>query len=181
VRAKVHMFVAAALCGALLLAQPRTAAAQSAGDQTKGDIAGTIGLGLLGAEIGLLVPPMVKLHDKWWAWALFPTIGAAGGAVAGVFAFDPGSPSPAVTVSILGAGLALAVPAIVGAVAWKSARENTPTEQAAPGGVLRVERGHRTLAMPSFGVRPAYTAGEMFRSGMPQRSVYEVSLVSGRF
>jgi hypothetical protein len=47
--------------------------------------------------------------------------------------------------------------------------------------VLRVENGRRTLAVPAFGVRPAYTQNELFRSGMPQRSVYEVSLVSGRF
>jgi peptidoglycan/LPS O-acetylase OafA/YrhL len=181
VRAKLQITIAAVLCGLMLLTPARPVMAQSAGEQAKGDIAGTIGLGLLGAELGLILVPAVKLQDKWWAWALFPTVGAAGGAVAGVFAFDPGSPSPAVTVGILGAGLALVVPAIVGAVAWKNARDNAPAPDSVPGGVLRVENGRRTLAMPSFGVRPAYSQNELFRAGVPQRSVYEVSLVSGRF
>jgi hypothetical protein len=183
VRSKLQTLVAATLIAATCLLSPRSSLAQSVGDgaQTKGNIAGTVGLGLLGAELGLLIPPMVKLQDKWWAWALFPTLGAAGGAVAGAFAFEPRSPSPAVTVSILGAGLALAVPAVVGAVAWKSARDNAPAPDSMPGGVLRVERGRRTLAMPAFGVRPVYSGAELQQHGVSQRSAYEVSLVSGRF
>lgn len=183
VRSKVLKLIAAACLAFALAAQPQSASAQSVGDgqQAKGNIAGTIGLGMLGAEVGLLLPPMFKLQNHWWAWALFPTIGAAGGTVAGVFAFDPGSPSPAVTVSILGAGFALAVPAIVGAVAWKSARNNSEQNVASTGGLIRLGRDESLVGVPALTVRPTYSAGEQLRHGVAQRSVIGMPVVSGRF
>jgi hypothetical protein len=162
---------------ALLSAQAQVARAD--GDEVKGNIAGTIGLGLLGAEVGLLLPPAFKLQDRWWAWVLFPTVCAAGGAVAGALAFDPGSPSPAVTVSLLGAGLALAIPAIVGAVALKDKRQaqDAATES---GGVLRFG-SNRHWGVPAVGTRPLYSSAERLRYGVQQRTMVQVPLVSGRF
>jgi hypothetical protein len=152
------------------------------GDQANGNIAGTIGLGLLGAEVGLLLPPLFKLHHEWWAWAVFPTVGAAGGVVAGLLAFDAGSPSVAVTAPLLGAGLALAIPAIVGSLALKDKRENGELEQRAEaGGLLRLSRTGGRMAVPSVGSAPVYSAAEQQRFGLNQRTAVRISLLSARF
>lgn len=166
---------------ALVSAHTAGAQAQAAekGDEIKGNVAGTVGLGLLGAEVGLILVPACKLQDHWWAWVLFPTVFAAGGAVAGALAFDPGSPGPAVTVSLLGAGIALAIPAIVGAVALKDKRQARDQAQDS-GGVLRFGSKQR-WGVPAIATRPAYTAAERLRYGAPQRTIVQVPLVSGRF
>ena len=53
---------------------------------------GTIGLGIIGAELGFMFPALMgravpAFHDTW-AFIVFPTAFAAGGAVAGWFALD---------------------------------------------------------------------------------------------
>lgn len=158
------------------------------GDRIKGDIAGTVGLGLLGAEVGLFLPPAFNLQDHWWAWVLFPTLGAAGGAIAGVFAFEPGNPDPAVTVSLLGAGMLLAVPAVVSASALTSARRGRNIDHAQNEGLLRIGKqgtGAGALGMsvgvPAVVSAPVFSQAEQARFGLPQRSSTRVSLISGRF
>lgn len=167
---------------ALGTAQTQKAFAQSvgAGSRIEGNVAGTVGLGLLGAEVGLFLPPAFKLQDHWWAWVLFPALGATGGALAGVFAFDPGSPKPAVTVSILGAGMLLAVPAIVSASALSSVRRGQEIDQA-QGGILRFSKKGTTLGAPSISTVAVFSPAEQQRYGVPQRSSTRVSLISGRF
>jgi hypothetical protein len=167
---RAHMWkclAATVVAFALFSLQPGPASAQAQapaqeGDRVRGDIAGTVGLGLLGAEVGLLLTPAFNLQDHWWAWALFPTVGAAGGVVAGIFAFEPRSPEPAVTISILGAGLLLAVPAVVTASALSSAR------------------GTR-LGVPAVSTAPVFTAAEQARFGLPQRNSTRLALLSGSF
>lgn len=176
VKAIVFAFALAALSGT---AFSGSASAQTNGDDIKGNIAGTVGLGLIGAEVGLLLVPACKLQEHWWAWAVFPTVLAAGGAVAGALLFDPGSPKPAVTLSLLGAGIALAIPAIVGAVALKDKRNNA-AEALEGGGVLRFGSRSR-WGVPSVGSAPVYSSAERTRFGVSQRSMVNVSLVSGRF
>lgn len=150
------------------------------GDDIKGNIAGTVGLGLLGAEVGLVLVPACKLQNQIWAWIVFPTVLAGGGAVAGALTFDAGSPSPAVTLSLLGAGFLLAVPAIVGAVALKDKRNNSAAEALENGGVLRFG-GNKRFGVPAVGASPVYSQAERTRFGLPQRNMLSVSLVSGRF
>jgi peptidoglycan/LPS O-acetylase OafA/YrhL len=152
----------------------------SDGKDIKGNIAGTIGLGLIGAELGLVLVPACKLQNQVWAWVVFPTVLAGGGAVAGALAFDPGSPQPAVTLSLLGAGFLLAVPAIVGAVALRDKRNNAPPEALQEGGVLRFG-GRQRFGVPTVGAAPVYTQAERTRLGLPQRTMVSVALVSGRF
>jgi hypothetical protein len=156
------------------------AQAVSDGKDIKGNIAGTVGLGLIGAELGLVLVPACKLQNQIWAWVVFPTVLAAGGAVAGALAFDPGSPQPAVTLSLLGAGFLLAVPAIVGAVALRDKRNNAPPAALEQGGVLRFGSRQR-FGVPSVGAAPVYTQAERTRYGLPQRTMAHVALVSGRF
>jgi hypothetical protein len=183
---RVHMLksiAATVLVMAVVFMQTETASAQAqqTGDSVKGDIAGTVGLGLLGAEVGLLLTPAFNLQEHWWAWALFPTVGAAGGVVAGIFAFEPRNPEPAVTVSILAAGMLLAVPAVVGASAITSARRGRNIDRAEAGGLIRISRAGTSVGAPSVATSAVFTPQEQARYGLPSRTSTRVSLVSGRF
>jgi len=182
VRAHMLKCLAATLVAfAMFSLQPGSASAQTqTGDRVKGDIAGTVGLGLLGAEVGLLLTPAFNLQDHWWAWALFPTVGAAGGVVAGIFAFEPRDPEPAVTVAILGAGLLLAVPAVVGASAISSSRRAN-VDRADSGGLIRFSKRGTRLGVPAVSSAPVFSATEQARFGLPQRSSTRLALLSGRF
>lgn len=151
------------------------------GDRVKGDIAGTVGLGLLGAEVGVLLTPAFNLQDHWWAWVLFPALGAAGGAVAGVFAFEPRNPDPAITISILGAGMLLAVPAVVGGSALKSVRQGRNIDRAQNEGILRVGQGGTRVGVPTVQSASVFSPAEQARFGLPQRTSMRATLVSGRF
>jgi hypothetical protein len=184
VRAHLLKYLAVTLLTLAVAALPaQSAHAQEVrqGDTIAGDIAGTVGLGLLGAEVGLFLPPAFNLQDHWWAWVLFPAIGAAGGAVAGVFAFDEGSPEPAVTVSILGAGMLLAVPAVVGASALSSARQGRNLDRVQNEGLLRFGKQGTRVGVPSISSASVFSANEQARFGLPQRTSMRMSLVSGRF
>jgi len=178
VRAHVAKIFIAAFTVVTLASQAPSARAD--GDVVKGNIAGTVGLGLLGAEVGLLLPPAFKLQDRWWAWVLFPTLGAVAGAVPGALLFDEGSPKPAVTVSLLGAGMALAIPAIVGAVALKNKRDNAEPEYEG-GAVLRFGKVNSRWGVPAVGAAPVYSAAEQSKFGLRQRTFLSLPLVSGRF
>lgn len=173
-----HAVKALVLACVVALLSSQAQVARADGDDVKGNIAGTVGLGLLGAEVGLLLVPTCKLQDHWWAWVLFPTVLAAGGAVAGALTFDPGDPKPAVTVSLLGAGMALVIPAVVGAVAIKDKRNSQ--ESAMDGGVIRFG-SNRRFGIPAVSTRPMYSAAERLKYGVAQRTVVQVPLVSGRF
>jgi hypothetical protein len=85
---------------------------QNGEDQVSADFKGTIGLGLIGAELGFVLPAVAGLDD-WWAFVVFPIVGAAGGAVAGYFLLEEGDGHPEAAVAVLVAGMALIVPATV--------------------------------------------------------------------
>lgn len=157
-------------------------AVTSDGERIKGNAAGAVGLGLLGAELGLILTPTFGLQKHWWAWVLLPTVGAAGGAVAGALAFEPRSPGPAVTVTLLGVGLGLVIPAVVAALAIKDRRNNRQLEnRLESGGAIRLSKSGTKLGVPDLGVAQVYSQAEMQRFNTPQRSAYQVSLLSGRF
>lgn len=79
--------------------------------QVESNIKGTIGLGMVGAELGFVIPAAVGLEDLW-AYIVFPIVGAAGGAVGGYFAFDANDIVEG-SVAALAAGMALVIPALV--------------------------------------------------------------------
>jgi hypothetical protein len=83
-------------------------------EQIGGGIKGKIGLGLIGAELGFVIPALAGMEDTW-AYIVFPIVGAAGGAVAGHFLIDQnfGPGEGEVPVAILAAGMALVVPTMV--------------------------------------------------------------------
>lgn len=136
---------------------------------------GKIGFGLLGAELGVVVPAIFGV-DAWWAYVVFPVAGAAGGALLGHFWIDNGNHAE-LSVVFLTAGMTLVIPTLV-AVAAATAYdpEDEVSSQASLGsGALRYDAGALELAPPGVSVMPDAQAGKLHVSGV------HVSLVSGRF
>ena len=172
---KWTLAVAAAMC----LAAVTPGSAQAQGEQVDGAIKGTIGLGLLGGEVGLVLAPAVGLTDAW-AMAVFPLVGAAGGAVGGYFAFDSGGAGePAVPVALFVGGVALVIPSVVlaltlsadtgedeGPVAMTPERRKRLARRRAGSGLVRVTPHEAFVAAPGLAV---------------DRQGAQVSLVSGAF
>jgi hypothetical protein len=185
-----------------LSAHPRAARAQvdpAAFEQVQATPKGTIGLGLIGAELGLIIPSASGLNDVW-ALTVFPVVGATGGALAGYFALDkPGREKASVAVLVV--GLAGVIPAIL--VTVKGVRqerqdrwEPTPqieirgekeqrafeTAEAGPG-LLRKTRSGFAASMPgvSFSRRAPASAETAKMGGLRDRSEMRLSLASGVF
>jgi hypothetical protein len=136
---------------------------------------GTIGLGLLGAELGVAIPAVIGM-DAAWAYIVFPIAGAAGGAVAGYFLIDDKN-SPEAAVAVLTAGLTLVIPTFVLAVAataYDPDDEMEPTASLGTGAV-RFDTDDVKLAVPGIGLVQNNQPGKSHVSGA------SVSLVSGRF
>lgn len=162
---------------------------------------GTIGLGLIGAELGLVIPAVSGLHDVW-ATITFPLVGAAGGAVAGYFAIDNRGAS-AGAVAALATGAALVVPSLVITMMARTyrPREQAPNEArgavsltrsdpAATGpsleagaGLLRVEKLRRLwLAVPGLGVESERVDPHPAMRGEAGRVArLDMTLLSGSF
>ncbi|MFT5358071.1 MAG: hypothetical protein ACI9KE_005308 [Polyangiales bacterium] len=101
-----------AFCVAFGAIAPTGAFAQDpVGEQVTSSPKGLIGLGLIGAELGLVIPAAAGLDDTW-ALVTFPLVGAVGGAIAGHFLID-NNDKPKIGVAMLVTGLALVVPALV--------------------------------------------------------------------
>lgn len=88
---------------------------------------GIIGLGLIGAELGLIIPALAGVRDEWWPYLVFPLIGAVAGGIGGWAIEDATGPNPMgvpptrgapeASVTLLAVGMALIVPTIVGTLA----------------------------------------------------------------
>jgi hypothetical protein len=107
---------------ALTIAVPSGALAQcSTGDSctiVRPDGKGIIGLGLIGAELGLIIPAIAGIRDEWWPYLVFPLIGAVGGGIGGYFVEQATQPFDAeVDVALMAIGMVLIVPTIVGTLA----------------------------------------------------------------
>ena len=181
---------------------PRAAEAQDASavsDNLRATPKGTIGLGLVGAELGLIIPSVSGLN-KAWALSVFPIVGAAGGALAGYFALDkPGREKGSIAVLVV--GLAGVMPAILVTVKgvrqerqdrWeptpqiqlRSEKEQRAFETAEAGpGLLRRSRSGLRVAAPAFSFsRRAEQDAETARlGGLRDRTEMRLSLASGVF
>jgi hypothetical protein len=168
--------VALVLAAAVLTqAQSASAQANSNGKAVDGQIAGIVGLGMIGADIGLVLVPAVGLHDQAWAWGVFPVVLAGAGVGAGIGVAD--SIGPAGDIAFLVSGMALFVPALVGSLAWKSHKQDQ--ELSAQRAMLRV--GRINLNAPSIAAAPVYSAQERQRYNVPQATSMRLTLLSGTF
>jgi hypothetical protein len=158
---------------------------------------GTIGLGLVGAELGLIIPSASGLSEPW-ALTVFPVVGAAGGALAGYFALDkPGREKGSVAGLVV--GLAGVIPAVL--VTVKGVREKRqerwePTPRLRTGkeqrafemveagpGLLRRSRSGLRAAMPGMSMSwmaPRDAETERM-GGLRERTELRLSLASGVF
>src|SRR4051812_1582905 len=146
------------------------------------DFKGTIGVGLLGAELGFVIPALAGARDAW-IYIVFPVVGAAGGALAGYFVLEKGDHAELAVASLV-AGMALVVPALVvtlAATAYEPATEAAMAANAAGSGLVRWSDRGVYVAPPAISSGPTITPQEALRTGAPRNSSVRVSLVSGRF
>jgi uncharacterized membrane protein YeaQ/YmgE (transglycosylase-associated protein family) len=160
---------------------------------------GTVGLGLVGAELGAVIPALVGV-DATWAYIVFPVVGAAGGGLGGYFALDRPD-RVELSVVALTAGMALVLPALIATLQLTSYSDDDQAPPPAPGtfaraaprtkqanqrlararrelaagpGMLRMSEGRVGLAAPGFALVPG-VRGESAIAGV------NVALMSGQF
>lgn len=88
--------------------------------QVSPDGKGMVGLGLIGLEIGFIVPALIQEAagtNEWWPYLVFPAVGAVGGIVGGYFMEQETRNSPEIDVAFLAVGMALVVPTVVATLA----------------------------------------------------------------
>lgn len=124
-RTGVVAVLASAILAASLTVAPAGAAAQCPpGDElcsrVTPDGKGIVGLGLIGAELGFVIPALVQEAagtNEWWPYLVFPVVGAAAGVVGGYFMEQETQASPEIDVAFMVVGLALVVPTVVATLA----------------------------------------------------------------
>ncbi|MFO0693112.1 MAG: hypothetical protein U0230_06135 [Polyangiales bacterium] len=183
--------LSAALLATVVLVPTSRVEAQTStttGAQVDATPKGTVGLGLIGAEIGLVVPALCGL-DEVWSLITFPAVGGAGGAVAGYFLLDKPNHTNA-SVAMLVTGIALVMPAAVLTAFGVDRHRGDEFEQAAARarrvamagpGAFRLSEGRLMLGMPGVSVLPTLTPNEMQRYGGVAGNEVRFALFSGSF
>ena len=191
-RAVITVCVLSLTSMAALSIAPSNAQAQATASRHEVEASpkGMIGLGLVGGELGLVLPAAFGLTDLW-AMIAFPIVGAAGGAAAGYFLVDDKSDNGKMGVAMMTIGMVLVIPALVltaslgrydpesdeGALSARLlARMDADQRarvQAGPGLVRVSERGLMVAA-------PGLEFGASKREGRTDRRV-EVAMLSGSF
>lgn len=188
--ARIHIAcLAVAVALSVLAAAPHAAYAQDDEDETvregkaiPPDFKGMIGLGLIGAELGFVIPALAGLHETW-AFIVFPIVGAGGGAAAGYFLLEKGDGEPELAVASLTAGMALVIPALIvtlSATAYEPEEAGELADARNPGLVRFSERGMR-LAAPMVSVRAGASERESLRTGASTAREVHVPVLSGKF
>jgi len=199
----LRMLLTIAFAGACLCAPLRASAADDEptdeGDEEEvatsplePDFKGMVGLGLIGAELGFVVPALAGARDAW-VYIVFPVLGAGGGAVAGYFLLEKGEGEPELAVAALTVGMALAIPAMVitlAATAYEPEAEQPVSSAvprkaalaaaAGPGLVRWSERG-LLLAPPGIVAGHSVSAKEALRTGVRRDRELSVAVLSGVF
>ena len=106
-----------------------------ANDALSADFKGHIGLGLIGAELGLVIPAWAGARGVWPYIRVSPVVGAGGGALAGYFLLEKNDHAELAVASLV-AGMALAIPALVATLAATAYEPDieSPTARAAAAG-----------------------------------------------
>jgi hypothetical protein len=164
----------------VLLGGPIRASAQlPVGTQVETPPKGTIGLALVGAELGLSLPAAFRVKNPWILSAT-GVVGATGGALAGYYLLDRRNTGAtrALSISFISLGLAGFIPTTLLLV--RASRYVPPSEEPsevaladAGGGLLRYSRGRFGLGIPAVTVSRAPHRRDVRET--------QLSLVSGRF
>lgn len=158
-------------------------------NRVEADFKGAVGLGLVGAELGAVIPALAGV-EATWAYIVFPVVGAAGGGLGGYFALDRND-KVELSVVALTAGMALILPALIATLQLTSYDDDDQAEPppgtfarnqmrrmqkqlAAGPGMLRMSDGRLALAAPGLALVPG-ARGESPVTGV------NVALMSGRF
>ena len=159
-------------------------------DPLKPDFKGAIGLGLIGAELGFVIPAVAGAKGVW-PYIVFPVIGAGGGAVGGYFLLEKGDGHPELAVGALTLGMALVVPTMVATIAATSYRPPEQIESASMvsrrelaqsgDGLVRWSGKELALAPPNITVAAAESPRTALRTGARRSTALRVSVLSGRF
>jgi len=168
---------------------PTTPAARER--EPSADYKGAVGLGLIGAELGFVIPALAGARDVW-AYIVFPVVGAAGGALAGYYWLERGEGEPELAVAALVTGMALALPATVvtlAAMAYEPDTELRPTAAqrlaraaaAAGPGLVRVSERGLFVAPPLVAMGTSNGARDRLRTGASRSRGMRVALLSGVF
>jgi hypothetical protein len=164
------------------------------------DFKGTVGLGLVGAELGFVIPALAGAEGVW-PYIVFPVVGAGAGAVSGYFLLEKGDGHPELAVASLMVGMALFIPAMVFTIAETSydpesdAANGSPAlarngkrlhaarryAEAGPGMVRYAADGSLLLAPPAVTAGHSDSPREALRTGAPLSNELRLSLLSGRF
>ncbi len=194
--------ILAALAAAFTLAvAPATSHAQTGGTATPtatrhqipADWKGTLGVGMIGAELGFVLPAVAGM-DQTWAYLVFPVIGAVGGGLAGHFGLETGNHTE-LAVASLTVGMILIIPTLVFTISETSYDPSEDVEQSGAAqrrrsealaklrkvresgtGMLRLTDDGLALAAPGFQLVSGAAPGHESRvSGL------SLSVLSGRF
>jgi hypothetical protein len=154
----------------------------SVSEPIKADFKGAIGLGLIGAELGFVIPAVAGLRAAW-GYVLFPTLGAAGGALAGYYALERGEGEPELAVAALITGMALVIPATVVTLAASAYEPDTelPTTAALRSRRAAIEAGPGLLRVSPRGIFVAAPAIAVAANGPARARTLRVPIVSGAF
>ena len=202
----------AALCLGMGALSPASAEAQDPMEMQPNQVdakpKGSIGLALIGAEIGLAVPALAGL-DETWSLVTFPLVGAVGGFLGGWFGID-NNDHEKVAVAMLATGIALVIPSIVitlAATAYDPEDDGAidasslPEEEAAPveepaaqrdtdavraiaragDGMFRLSERGLHMSVPGLSIASTYSPSELQRFGGTQVTETHISLFTGVF
>lgn len=185
----VLSMAAVSIAGALFVTLPEVAQAQT---QTGSTLApgisptpkGTIGAGLIGAELGMAVPAIIGMKDLW-PYLVFPAVGAGGGVALGYLWIDQSISDAKLSVAVLMAGTALVIPTLVltfvrsaydpedeGGTELQEDLDVRMEAQKAGPGLVRISPRGTFVAAPAVVYSPAMGT---------QPESLEVSVLSGRF
>ncbi len=184
------------LCAAMVLGPAARGHAQESAHQVPADFKGIVGLGLIGAELGMVIPAIAGV-DATWAYLVFPAVGAIGGGVAGYFLLENNDQTD-LSIAMLGVGMALVIPSAVLTLSLTAydPEDEAPVVEAARfdvrdareararmrsgGGLVRIADGGAWLGAPTIGPIASVDANgrAAVRFGA---SDFQLALLSGSF
>lgn len=198
VHRRIERFVLATLlvCGCLNI-QPGSVFAQSTGDaptttpitefrEVTPKYKGTIGGALIGAEIGLLIPALLKMEDSV-NYIVFPAVFGAGGAVGGYFLLEKNASSATPSIIALSVGIAAVIPTVIATLSLTSnirSKSKEPVQmlpaQPTPTALFNTGRGLR-LGVPAVAVSSSYSKEEITRLHVLPYSEVRLPILSSTF